>query len=128
MTSQTPTTRGIEGLLIETHNWGKSVAFWQALGYVLEFETDHHSGQLRHPAGGPYLFIAEVPESAPTSSGLAPMLGIESAERFQAPAAAIVERGFEQQHWGVTEMMLRDPDGRPISIQAPLPQKVSAKQ
>ena len=55
-------TRGLEGLVFETHNWGKSVAFWQALGYELEFETDHHSGQLRHPAGGPYIFLAERPE------------------------------------------------------------------
>jgi hypothetical protein len=122
MTTPAPTTRGIEGLLVETHNWGKSVAFWQGLGYVLEFETDHHSGQLRHPAGGPYLFIAEVPESAPT--GLAPMLGIDSPERFDPPTAGTVEHGFEEQHWGVTEMLLRDPDGRPISIQAPLAQKV----
>ena len=52
---------GIEGLLVETHNWGKTVAFWQGLGYELEFETDHHSGQLRHPRGGPYIFVAERP-------------------------------------------------------------------
>ena len=31
------TTNGIQGLLIETHNWGRSVAFWKALGYELEF-------------------------------------------------------------------------------------------
>ena len=79
-----PTTRGIEGLLIETHNWGKSVAFWQGLGYVLEFETDHNSGQLRHPTGGPYLFIAEVPESASVS--WQPMLGLDDAARFTPPS------------------------------------------
>ena len=55
------TTDGIKGLLIETHNWGKTVAFWTALGYELEFETDHLSGQLRHPHGGPFLFVAERP-------------------------------------------------------------------
>ena len=38
------TTNGIQLLFIETHNWGKAVAFWQALGFKLEFETDHHSG------------------------------------------------------------------------------------
>ena len=115
----TPTTRGIEGFLIETHNWGKSAAFWQALGYQLEFETDHHSGQLRHPGGGPYLFIAEVPEGQ--AVGMAPMLGIDDAERFAAPAAGSVEHGFEAQHWGVMEMLLRDPDGRAVSVQAPMP-------
>ena len=28
-------THGIDGLLVETHNWGKSVAFWKGLGYEL---------------------------------------------------------------------------------------------
>src|SRR5919109_606558 len=79
----TAPTQGVEGILVETHNWGKTVAFWQALGYVLEFETDHHSGQLRHPAGGPYLFIEEVPSDRPV--GLAPMLGLDSVEGFAAP-------------------------------------------
>ena len=119
--SSTAQTRGIEGLLISTHNWGKSVAFWQGLGYELEFETDHHSGQLRHPRGGPYLFIAEVPEHAPT--GLTPFVGVDAAEQFQPPSAARVERAFADQHWGVSEMLLRDPDGRQISVQAPLAPK-----
>ena len=39
-------TRGFELVYLETHNWGKSAAFWQALGFKLDFEqTDHgHSG------------------------------------------------------------------------------------
>ncbi len=45
-------TDGVEGLYLETHNWGRTVAFWQQLGFVLEFETAHRPGQLRHPAGG----------------------------------------------------------------------------
>ena len=32
------------------------------------------------------------------------------------------QRGFEPQHWGVSEMRLLDPDRRPISVQGPLPQ------
>jgi hypothetical protein len=46
----------------ETHNWGSTVAFWRDLGYELEFETDHNLGRLRHPLGGPYIFIAERPQ------------------------------------------------------------------
>lgn len=38
---------GIEAVFLETHNWGKSARFFQSLGYELEFETDHNSGQLR---------------------------------------------------------------------------------
>jgi hypothetical protein len=32
-------TEGIEGFLIETHNWGKTVAFWQGLGYERRVST-----------------------------------------------------------------------------------------
>ena len=55
------TTEGIEAVFLETHNWGKAAKFFQALGFELEFATDHNSGQLRN-GDGPYVFIAEVPE------------------------------------------------------------------
>ncbi len=29
-------TRGFELVYLETHNWGKSAAFWQALGFKLD--------------------------------------------------------------------------------------------
>ncbi|HKU40247.1 MAG TPA: hypothetical protein VJR89_18935 [Polyangiales bacterium] len=115
------TTHGIEGLLIETHNWGKTVAFWKALGYELEFETDHHSGRLRHPSGGPYLFVAE---RAPGKAlQLHPILSVDDAAKFTPPSSGDVLRPFEAQHWHVLEMMLADPDGRELSVQAPLPGK-----
>jgi hypothetical protein len=50
-------TEGIEAVFLETHNWGKSARFFQGLGYEIEFETGHSSGQLRSKAGPP-LFIA----------------------------------------------------------------------
>ncbi|HEV8297572.1 MAG TPA: hypothetical protein VGQ20_09750 [Acidimicrobiales bacterium] len=115
---------GVEGLLIETHNWGKSVAFWQALGFKLEFETDHHSGQLRHPDGGPYIFLAERP--AGHELELQPVLTVRDAGRFDVPASGTVDQPFVAQHWGVVEMLLRDPDGRRLSVQAPLPEGVDA--
>lgn len=112
-------TDGIAGLLIETHNWGKTVAFWQALGYQLEFETDHHSGQLRHPSGGPYLFIAERPSEQELKVVLA--VGVADAKAFVPPGAGTVVRPFEPQHWPALELVLADPDGRHISVHAPLP-------
>ena len=112
-------TSGVQGLLIETHNWGKTVSFWKALGYELEFETDHHSGQLRHPSGGPFLFIAERAEGA--SLSLQPMLVASEAAAFTPPGSGTVVRPFEVQHWGVLELLLADPDGRRVSVQAPLP-------
>ncbi len=112
-------TEGIEGWLIETHNWGKTVAFWQGLGYVLEFETDHHSGQLRHPAGGPYLFIAERPHTQ--ALRIVPAVAVQAAEQFKPPASAVVVQPFEKQHWPALQMLLEDPDGRQVGVHAPLP-------
>jgi hypothetical protein len=112
-------TNGVEGLLIETHNWGKTVAFWKALGYELEFETDHHSGQLRHPAGGPYIFIAERPASQKVELQLA--IGVAQASEFHPPDAGKVLRPFEREHWGVLGMLLGDPDGRTVAVYAPMP-------
>jgi hypothetical protein len=114
------TTEGIEGWLIETHNWGKTVAFWKGLGYELEFETDHHSGQLRHPAGGPYLFIAERPPHQPLQ--IVPAIAVKDAARFTPPSRATVIHPFEKQHWPALQMLLQDPDGRQVGVNAPLPE------
>jgi methyltransferase (TIGR00027 family) len=111
------TTEGIKGLFIETRDWRKTVAFWKALGYVLEFETDHHSGQLRHPSGGPFLFIVERAEGSPLE--LQPMLEVGNAQAFLPPSSGKVVRPFELQHRGVLELLLADPDGREIRVQAP---------
>lgn len=108
-------TKGIEGLLIETHNWGKTVAFWKSLGYELEFETDHRSGRLRHPAGGPWLFIAERPPEHALQ--IVPGLTVESAEAFAPPTSGTVKRPFVKEHWGALQMLLGDPDGREIAIE-----------
>lgn len=34
------TTEGIGAVFLETHNWGKTARFMQALGFELELETD----------------------------------------------------------------------------------------
>jgi hypothetical protein len=112
-------TDGIDGLLIETHNWGKTVAFWQDLGYELEFQTDHRSGRLRHPRGGPYLFVAERPRD----HALQVVLGVAVADaaQFTPPQSGSVVRPFERQHWPALQMLIADPDGRTIAVDAPLP-------
>jgi hypothetical protein len=112
------TTSGIEGFFVGTHNWGATAAFWKSLGFAFEFETDHRSGLLRHPSGGPYILLAERPETEELF--VQPVLSVESAAAFEAPSSGTVERGFEPQHWGVLEMLVADPDGRSVSIQAPL--------
>lgn len=109
--------------VIETHNWGKTVAFWKALGYELEFETDHQTGQLRHPQGGPFLFVAERPAGTPLQ--LQPVIAVRDAATFSPPDAGNVVRSFERQHWNMLEMLLADPDGRILSVQTPLPEGVA---
>ena len=71
------TTQGIELVYLETHNWGKSVAFWQALGFKLDFETDHHSGVLV-AANGTRIFLAEQAIDDPV--GIDIHLGVTDAD------------------------------------------------
>lgn len=112
-------TEGIEGLLFETHNWGKTVAFWQGLGYQLEMETGHNSGRLRHPSGGPYIFVAERPTTQPLK--VVPAVAVKDPDQFSPPRSAGVVHPFQPQHWPGLEMKLTDPDGRELSVHAPLP-------
>lgn len=110
------TTEGVEAVFLETHSWGASAKFFRALGFELDFETDHSSGQLRK-GDGPYLFIAEVPESQPT--GVRLVLRVPDAEACTIPDGVEVVTPFEPTHWGTQEMVVRDPDGRLWSLQAP---------
>ncbi len=109
-------TDGIEAVFLTTHNWGKAAKFFQALGFTLEFETDHQSGQLRN-GDGPYLFIAEVPAGEPTEAQV--VLKMRDEHAFKPEAIVDVVTPFEDTHWGTREMTVRDPDGRVWRLQAP---------
>jgi uncharacterized glyoxalase superfamily protein PhnB len=109
-------TDGIEAIFLESHNWGKAAKFFQALGFELEFATDHNSGQLRN-GNGPYLFIAEVPEDRPT--GMQIVLKVADADAIRLDPSVEVVTQFEETHFGTREMTVRDPDGRLWSLQAP---------
>lgn len=106
----------IEAVFLTTHNWGKAAKFFQALGFTLEFETDHNSGQLRN-GDGPYVFIAEVPESEKPESQI--VLKLPDADAFQPAPIVEVVTPFEDTHWGTRDMTVRDPDGRVWRLQAP---------
>jgi uncharacterized glyoxalase superfamily protein PhnB len=110
------TTDGIEAVFLTTHNWGKSAKFFRALGFDLDFETDHNSGQLRN-GDGPYLFIAEVPEHE--SPAIQVVLKVSDADAMGSDPAVEIVTPFETTHWGTREMTVRDPDGRVWSLQAP---------
>ncbi|WP_433337176.1 VOC family protein [Spirillospora sp. CA-294931] len=111
-------SEGIEALFLETHNWGKAARFFQALGYELEFETDHQSGQLRSKVGPP-VFIAEIPEDR--APGLQLVLKVADAEAVEQQLRDLAVDGpFERTHFGTAMTTLRDPDGRVWGLQAPL--------
>jgi hypothetical protein len=110
------TTEGIEAIFMETHNWGKAARFFQSLGFELEFDTGHSSGQLR-AATGPSLFIAEIP--ADREPQLQPVLKVQDADALTLGPGVEVVQEFEDTHFGTRLMTVRDPDGRLWAIQAP---------
>lgn len=116
-------TQGIEGLYVETRNYGATAAFWASLGFTKQFETGHGSGQWHHPDGGPYLFISEHHAGELATH---PILRVADATAFAPDREPEYARPFTPQHWGVVEALVRDPDGRPVSLQAPVPPGVEA--
>ncbi len=118
-------TEGFVGFYIETRNYGATAAFWKSLGFENQFETGHGSGQWVHPSGGPYIFIAERGDlDVPLTTH--PVLGVADATAFRPSRPPEFIREFEPQHWDMTEALIADPDGRAVSLQAPLPPGVSA--
>jgi uncharacterized glyoxalase superfamily protein PhnB len=115
MTTEGLAAQGIEAVFLTTHNWGKAAKFFTALGFELDFETDHSSGQLR-AGSGPYVFVAEVPEDQPTD--MVVTLRVTDAAAAVDPSVEVVQP-FEPTHYGTQEMTVRDPDGRIWSLQAP---------
>lgn len=108
-------TLGIEAVYLTTHNWGKAAKFFRSLGFELEFETDHNSGQLRSGSGPP-VFIAEV--SATQKLAIEVVLKVTEADGARADGLDVVTP-FEDTHWGTRDMTIRDPDGRIWRLQAP---------
>lgn len=109
-------TAGFQGYYVETRDYKATAAFWKALGFESVFETDHASGQWRHPAGGPYVFIAEQHETPLTTH---PILQVIDSVAFERDSKLGFTRAFTQQHWDVVEAIVVDPDGRQVSLQSP---------
>ncbi|MGH2363642.1 MAG: VOC family protein [Chloroflexota bacterium] len=107
-------TNGIE-VFVETRDWGKAAKFFQALGFDLEFSTDHASGQFRK-GDGPYIFVAEVPPDHET--GLQIALKVTEADALCLDPSVEVVTSLQNTHYGTREMTVRDPDGRLWTLQA----------
>jgi hypothetical protein len=115
-------TEGIQGLHVETRNYGATAAFWASLGFENTFETDHGSGHWVHPAGGPYVFIREQHD---TELVIRPVLRVADSTAFAPDCEPDFAQPFTAQHWGVVEALLRDPDARTLSLEAPIPATLS---
>lgn len=116
-------TEGFEGFYVETRNYGAMAAFWASLGFESAFETDHGSGQWEHPRGGPYVFINEQHDGELETH---PILRVADSLAFAPDRPADFVQPFTPQHWVVVEAVVRDPDGRNVSLQAPVPDGVVA--
>jgi hypothetical protein len=116
-------TEGFEGFYVETRNYGATGAFWASLGFENVFETGHGSGQWQHPNGGPYVFVNEQ-HDAPLD--MRPILHVADSTAFAPDRTLDIATPFTPQHWGVVEAIIRDPDGRRIGLQAPLPAGATA--
>ncbi len=112
-------TEGIVGLYVETRSYGATAAFWQSLGFENVFDTDHGSGQWTHPGGGPYVFIAETQADELETH---PILWVKDSAAFAPARAPEYSKPFTPEHWGVVEATVVDPDHRPVSLQAPVPE------
>jgi hypothetical protein len=109
------TTDGIGAVYLTTHNWGRTAKFFQSLGFRLDFETDHSSGQLS-ATDGPPLFVAEVPTEQPS---MQLVLKVADEAAVQLDPSVEVVTPFQDTHYGTREMVVRDPDGRTWTLQAP---------
>ena len=116
-------TEGFEGFYIETRNYGATGAFWASLGFENVFETGHGSGQWQHHSGGPYVFVNEQLD---TPLETHPILRVADSTAFAPDRGPDFVTPFTPQHWGVVEAIIRDPDGRGVSLQAPVPDGVTA--
>jgi catechol 2,3-dioxygenase-like lactoylglutathione lyase family enzyme len=104
----------IHHIYIETHNWGKSVAFWRALGFELEEDRGKTSALLRPRGGGPYIYLAEVP----AAQELKVELHLAATDEATPGRPVEVVSAFAATHWGTREMAVRDPDGREIKLES----------
>ena len=72
------------------------------------------------------MFLAERPDE----HHLQVVLGVrvDDAAAFKPPKSGTVKRKFTKQHWGALQMLLLDPDGREVAVEAPSPRKPAGKR
>jgi catechol 2,3-dioxygenase-like lactoylglutathione lyase family enzyme len=105
---------GIHHLLVETHDWRTSLAFWRQLGW--ELVEDHGtSGKLTAAGGGPYIWLNLVDQTR--TPVVEVYFDLDGSAFAPKPPVEIVEP-LGATHWGTALMSVRDPDGRIVRLQA----------
>jgi catechol 2,3-dioxygenase-like lactoylglutathione lyase family enzyme len=117
MISCVSATNGIDYLFIQTHDYAKSIAFWQALGFEIEYETDHNSGMLRNPANGSGVFLSERSIEDP----LAIEAHLSATADYELPDGVTVVSPFRETDWGTRIAVIQSPDGHHFRIETPTP-------
>lgn len=69
-----------------------------------------------HPASGPYAFIREQHDA---DLVIRPVLRVTDSTAFAPDREPEFVQPFTAQHWGMAEALIRDPDGRTVSLEAP---------
>ena len=101
------TVTGIHHLLITTDDYPGALAFWQGLGFTVDFETGHGSAKLDPPSGGPYVFVDSTDPGVTASVEVF----VDVADRAAIPGE------WEATHWGTFVQPRTDPDGRTVWLQ-----------
>ena len=105
-------TRGIDYIYLETNNWGKTVKFWQSMGFELELDLGS-SGRVVHPAGGAAIFIEEIPEDRQPQM----RLHLDASDKASPESNVKVLKDWHPSHWGTELLEVEDADGRVVTVQ-----------
>ena len=105
--SQSMSTTGIHHLLVTTADYTATLAFWQQLGFTLDFETGHGSAKLDPSEPGPYVFVDTIDD------GASPQIEIylDVADHTAVPGR------WDATHWGTFVQSREDADGRAVWLQ-----------
>jgi hypothetical protein len=85
---------------------------------VCAHAADRVTPAAMHPTGGPYVFIVEQQDS---DLQMHPVVKVADAAAFAPTRVPDYVQPFTAQYWGLLQAIVRDPDGRSISLEAPDP-------
>ena len=98
---------GIHHLVVTTHHYEATVAYWRDLGFTVDFETGHGSAKLDPPTPGPYVFVDTA------DSHEEPRIQVY----LDVDRRAGIAGDWAATHWGTFVLAHPDPDDRIVWLQ-----------